>query len=830
MRHGRMVGVLTTLGVLAEIVMPTPAGAAGFTIPLNRQPTPTYGTERLPAPSPFSARVWATAVHGDVAYVGGEFTSLAPTTALAGAIDGQSGAPQPGFPKIEHGELMAATPDGNGGWFVGGSFAKLNDVQVNGLGHILSNGSLDTNFQPAIVGTQNQPSKSFTVTALALSGQWLYVGGEFTKFGARGNTKAQTPNHIARISPPTGTVDPEWNPDTGNNDAPNPVRSIAVSPDGSTVYFSGDFSTVAGEPRPGLAAVANEGTGGARLLPWSPPVGAVAALGMAPDGRVYAAGKGGLSAIDANGTVLWTAQSGGTVKQLAVAKDGSTVWVAGDFNDIGGQPRNKLAAVRSDGTVDPGFDPGPGGTVSTLTLSEDNSRVYFGGTFEKVKDQVRNNLAAVDSRTGALTPWDPNATGAVSSLTASGALVFAGGQFTNLGATPRTYLGALDLSPGPHFGSALPFAPKIENLGDGAKAGEPPVVQAIELTPDGSRMFIGGNFDHVNGVHIKNLAALLLPGGELDPNFFPGEIQGTVRALHYEAGQNLLYVGGDFDSVQIPSGYRLKRPDHDADCGTPQRKDSSLTPQNRCVWKRSKIVAFDAQTGVIDREFRPPTSTGPGLVGQSGKACSSSGESECGTGAVLSIQFSPDKRQIFASGSFSEMDNNGHKNTIMALYADGPNRGKLTPWQPQAPQGIPLFDAKVSPDGKLFAAGGGAGGRALRWDPQIGSGDLEYHEPVWARLFDGDTVTVDVSDSVTYWGGHFDFVDGGTYRRKHACAFDFNGNIAQNWDPEFDTSEGVFSVEVVPERMVIYGGNFSRINRRPQPGIGLFQPEPGAKP
>ena len=27
--------------------------------------------------------------------------------------------------------------------------------------------------------------------------------------------------------------------------------------------------------------------------------------------------------------------------------------------------------------------------------------------------------------------------------------------------------------------------------------------------------------------------------------------------------------------------------------------------------------------------------------------------------------------------------------------------------------------------------------------------------------------------------------------------------------------------------MVIYGGNFSRINRRPQPGIGVFLPDTG---
>ncbi|HEY0398646.1 MAG TPA: hypothetical protein VGF00_09685, partial [Acidimicrobiia bacterium] len=92
-RRGRVVGMLTTIGVLAEMVAPWPASADVLNIPLSKNPTPTYGTEHLPSPSAFSARVWATATTGNTAYVGGEFTSLAPTTASAGAVDGQNGAP-----------------------------------------------------------------------------------------------------------------------------------------------------------------------------------------------------------------------------------------------------------------------------------------------------------------------------------------------------------------------------------------------------------------------------------------------------------------------------------------------------------------------------------------------------------------------------------------------------------------------------------------------------------------------------------------------------------------------------------------------------------------
>src|SRR5688572_5752390 len=109
-RRARVVGVLTTIEVLAGMMVPSPASADALNIPVSKSPTPTYGTEHLPDPSPFSARVWSTSHHGNTLYLGGEFTSLAPITALAGAIDAQSGAPQPGFPKIDSGQVNVATP------------------------------------------------------------------------------------------------------------------------------------------------------------------------------------------------------------------------------------------------------------------------------------------------------------------------------------------------------------------------------------------------------------------------------------------------------------------------------------------------------------------------------------------------------------------------------------------------------------------------------------------------------------------------------------------------------------------------------------------------
>src|SRR5438105_15232581 len=94
-RRGRVVGVLTTLGVLADMVVPSPASAEVLNIPLSKSPTPTYGTEHLPSPSQFSPRVWASITNVNTAYFGFEFTSLAPTPPCPRYLDRHNSAPQP---------------------------------------------------------------------------------------------------------------------------------------------------------------------------------------------------------------------------------------------------------------------------------------------------------------------------------------------------------------------------------------------------------------------------------------------------------------------------------------------------------------------------------------------------------------------------------------------------------------------------------------------------------------------------------------------------------------------------------------------------------------
>ncbi|MGH9040193.1 MAG: hypothetical protein ACRDZ3_08175 [Acidimicrobiia bacterium] len=794
------------LAMAAGLLLASQAEAqVGFEAGISKFHHPTWGTNRI-EPTPYSALVWDIATHGDTAYIGGEFTSLAPTLELAGAIDGASGLPQPGFPKLESGEVKVAVPDGAGGWYIGGNF-KISlgpaDSRV-ALARIRADGTVDPQWKPELAAQQASPS---TVWSMAVYNSYVYVGGDFTRF--QGGFPR---NHLARLSASTGTVDAGWDP------APDGtvVRSITASPDGSMVYVAGDFTTIKGVARNGLAALRSAG---AAVEAWAPALSGVTTMAVAPDNsRVYLGGNSA-AATDLAGNVLWN--HSGTVNSLSVSRSGATVYAGGDFSSLGGQPRTNLAAIDAPGgTVDPSWAPDADDVVSAVTVSEDGSKVYVGGNFTGLRGHNRNKLAAVDALTGTVDAWDPNAKdGTIVALSVSGSQVYAGGTFKGLGAVPRHMLGALDMN----SGEALAWAPVIKNLDSAGNpiSGEPPIVQALVLSEDGSTVYVGGNFSHVAGpggtdLPRDNLAAFDAQTGLALPEFKPGALQGTARSLALDG--DTLYVGGDFKEVHISGSQQgSDRPDNpcpanhlNVDCFPRNTSGSS----SRWV-RHGLIAAFDRNTGVLVPEFnQTPESTGCGLIGQAGNDCGA------GNGAVKAIMLDPGRGLLYAGGTFSDLGGQ------LGMYSAQMSTGAFTAWQPE--MDYPAFDLDLFKGDNfqtLFVAAGGAGGHLMAYKPFSGSPD-----PVWDRRFDGDSTAVDSSATTVYSGGHYDFIDGGAYRRKHAAAFSLDGAVAVNWDPEVDTATGVFTLELVPGRMLLIGGEFSRVNRRPQPGYAAFLPLPGRQP
>ncbi|GAA2726849.1 LamG-like jellyroll fold domain-containing protein [Cellulomonas aerilata] len=122
-----------------------------------------------------------------------------------------------------------------------------------------------------------------------------------------------------------------------------------------------------------------------------------------------------------------------------------------------------------------------------------------------------------------------------------GNTVYVGGEFTAVrpaGAAPgvstvaRTNLMAYDIRTGQYTA----FAPRLNSK-----------VEALGASPDGSRLYVGGNFTDVNGDTTRDyLVAYSTATGALDAAFKPS-VNGAVRAI--TATSSTVYLGGVFSSV-----------------------------------------------------------------------------------------------------------------------------------------------------------------------------------------------------------------------------------------------------------------------------------------
>jgi len=270
----------------------------------------------------------------------------------------------------------------------------------------------------------------------------VFVGGAFSTLGTG------THSRIGAVDASTGAVISAFK---GKLD--KQVNSLAVSPDGSTVYAGGTFTLADGVAHSGLAAF-NSGTG-ALVSSWSAQ-----------------------AANPSNTTPL--------VTTVRLSTDGSTVYVGGSFTTINGMSEPHVDALSaSSGTPLNGFThhlpyavvdmsvdsqglyiagAGGGGNFAALNLSTGavgwqggtdgnvqaifvmNGEVYVGGHYKNycgpqggqhtcTTPIVRLKLLAVDEATGALTSWNPhaNSTLGVFSLAGNGTTLGAGGDFTKIG-------------------------------------------------------------------------------------------------------------------------------------------------------------------------------------------------------------------------------------------------------------------------------------------------------------------------------------------------------------------------------------------------------------
>jgi PKD repeat protein len=246
---------------------------------------------------------------------------------------------------------------------------------------------------------------------------------------------------------------------------------------------------------------------------------------------------------------LPTAQMDGVAwTQLVV---GNTVFVGGSF--LNARPANAapgvstvtrthlMAYTLSTGEMT-SFAPTLNGQVRALAASADGSTLYVGGQFTTVNGVTRNRIAAFNTATGALTSFAPNLNSTVFALGLSGSTLYLAGTFTSVNGTTRTNGAGINLNTGVLTG----FAP--------APAGGS--IQELAVSPDGSRVVVGGNFTTMSSSANPGYGLALLDAGS-GANL-PLPANGLVRDAGANAAITSLFSAPD-GSGFYGSGYSFQK-------------------------------------------------------------------------------------------------------------------------------------------------------------------------------------------------------------------------------------------------------------------------------
>jgi hypothetical protein len=455
--------------------------------------------------------VRAIAVSGDVVYLAGSFSSVGGTARANLAAVDASGALLPWNPGASGPvESLAVSPDGTT-VYVGGTFGQAGGASRANLAAIDASTGSATSWNPGASGT---------VEALAADAATVYAGGSFGQAG--GASRA----NLAAIDASTGSAT-SWDPGAGAA-----VHAVALA--GETLYAGGAFETLGGAARSRIGAVSTSTGSPTAFDPGAN--GEVRSLSLAGDGRIYVGGAfttlGGEARVRAGAVSLatgvadgWNQRADATVH--AVAASGTKAYVGGEFRMLNGAPRNNVAALdAATGEVDLGFNANANAKLRALAASPDGHTIYLGGSFFKVGGLPRDKVAAVDAATGAPTPWKPNANREVRAIIASGTSVWVGGAFTQIAGSQEPFLAGVSAA----TGDLLP----------GFDANADAMVRALDVSPDGTKLYAGGDFRQMGGAS-RNGIAELNPATGAATSFAPTE-GGVVLDVELSPDGQYLYA------------------------------------------------------------------------------------------------------------------------------------------------------------------------------------------------------------------------------------------------------------------------------------------------
>lgn len=610
---------------------------------------------------------------------------------------------------------------------------------------------------------------------------------------------------IARLHP-DGSIDTSFNPGAKNPDPGDVSEVSTISLQGNRILVGGRLSHLAGQPASALVRLNPDGT---RDATFNPPA--------------------------------FSYFSHPSV-QVAIDRGDGKIFVAGAFTSVGGQARNHLVMLDSDGSIDPSFNPAVNNVVmAALPVSGD--RWIIGGEFTTVSGQARQGITRILADgsmdpTFAAVPLPSGATIFSLFLQPDGKILYAGRGNSGFvgralpdgGADPEftpsadpAYLQKAVALPngdvvinGPEMiidGSSAFGLTRFQP--NGSTGTIPPVLGlgkpwALHASSDGS-VIVGGEFP-IFGDHPRYSLARILPGGSVDPGFHPDATQPSkVRSILPLSGGRWI-VAGEFTGARggnirpLHAGVSRLAPDLGLDPGFTQMTSSAFgtigaaaeDPEGKLLIGGASRLPNGATAGRLTRIHAD------GGVDPTFTVTFASGN----TLADIAVQ--PDGK-ILAAGTLTRVNDTLQKN-IVRLTPGGSLDTSFVP--PTIPA---IHDIALENGGRIFA-GGNASVRRLQF-----SGALDPNFNQSLPLVGNINKVVALSGRRVIIAGDFTSLNGQPAGR--IARLDSLGNPDPTFQPGSGSNGIIRSVQVRSDGDLFIAGDFTSFNGQPRRGIAQLSPD-----
>lgn len=592
-----------------------------------------------------------------------------------------------------------------------------------------------------------------------------------------------------------GNVDLSFDPGA---DLDEGVGTILVQADGK-ILIAGGFSTVKGAVRKSIARLHADDTldssfnaGETSRFPQWPAI--IHSLAEQPDGKILIGGfintvdgksRNGVARLNADGTLDNSFNPGsgtsgeagdfnlnGTVWSLALQPDGKII-IAGGFVSVDGVPRNSVARLNTDGTLDASFNPGsPSRCVIRSVALQADGKVLVGGFILLSNGDERPYLARLNANGSTDTSFTASFANlwrvTCIQLQADGK-VLVGGQFTRVNGTVRHNLARLNAN-----GS-------VDTTFDPGNAFFEGGVNSMLLLPDGKILASGYSYSWVDGASWRGILRLN-SDGTVDTGF--DSAQGASPDAMVLQQDGSLLIGGGFRTVAGVARRHLARLESEGSLdpgfnSNPSGFDAAV----------NSILVHPDETILLSGNFTFAGST------------SRNGIARLNSDGSLDRSFDPGKGATLPGGAAvraMDLQANG-KLVIGGLFnaVDGVSRNSI---------------ARLHEDGRHDET----------FDPGTGATSLT------GGLADVNAVAVQPDGRILI-GGSFPLVNGTS--RPNVARLNSDGSLDFSFDPGTGASRisgfggNVYSIALQPDGKVLVGGYFELFNGLPRNGLARLHPD-----